>query len=465
MYLERFFDEGLAHASYLVGCQASGDAIVIDAARHTKPYREAAAREGLRIVAVTETHIHADYLSGTRQLAHETGAKMYLSAEGGDGWQYTFLGPQDRLIRDGDLISIGNLTLKVLHTPGHTPEHLSFELTDRPATEAPLGVFTGDFVFVGDVGRPDLLERAAGFKETMRLGAHHLFDSLQAFASRPDHLQIWPAHGAGSACGKALGSLPSSVLAYEKLSNWGFKVQDEARFVDEVLEGQPEPPKYFAHMKRINKLGPPLLEAAQPRWGGREELRRAVEQGQLVIDLRGVDEFVAGHLPGSIYLPTGKQLVTWAGWLIPYDQPFSVLLGAREKAEQTLLALQSIGLDQVEHLYLPDALEGQSLRSSERVKPNEIDWDQEFILDVRSAREFAEGHLPQAHNIHLGYLTDRLDEIPNSPLLHCRSGMRSLIASSLLERAGKSPKDVVGGYDAILKEATNLGGRKVSKTE
>ena len=178
MYLKRFYDENLAHASYLVGCQAGGVAIVIDAGRDIRPYLRDAESQGLKIVAATETHIHADFLSGSRQLAHETGAKLYLSNEGGPDWQYQFASENDVMVGDGDVIKIGNLTLEVMHTPGHTPEHISFVLTDHPASEKPIGAFTGDFVFVGDVGRPDLLEKAAGLKDTMK-NVREMYHSLR----------------------------------------------------------------------------------------------------------------------------------------------------------------------------------------------------------------------------------------------------------------------------------------------
>ena len=451
MYLQRFYDEGLAQASYLVGCQATGEAIVIDPARYTEPYRVAALANGLRIVAVTETHIHADFVSGSRQLANETGARMYLSGEGGPGWSYQFAGPNDKLVENGDLIRIGNLTLEVLHTPGHTPEHISFKLTDHPASEQPMGVFTGDFLFVGDVGRPDLLERAAGFKDTMREGAQRLFQSLRRFAKLPDHLQIWPGHGAGSACGKALGAVPSSVLGFEKLSNWAFKVDSEEKFVETILEGQPEPPKYFAQMKSVNKIGPALLSSERPPLGDGAALKSLVAgKGQLV-DLRGAEAFSRAHVEGALFLPAGKALVTWAGWMLSYKEPFALLLDNTEQAEEALRSLASIGLDNVSALFLPESLtaSGLPLRESRRVEADQVDYSAEFVLDVRSLAEFEQGHLPQAHHIHLGYLADRLDEVPDSPVIHCKSGMRSLVASSFLERAGKSPRDVLGGYQAI----------------
>src|SRR5690606_13169215 len=262
MLLKRFYDNKLAQASYLVGCAATGEALVVDPNRNAEEYVAAAAGEGLRITHVTETHIHADYVSGSRELAARTGARMYLSAEGGPDWQYEFAAADGAtLLRDHDTFMVGNIRIEVLHTPGHTPEHLSFLVTDTAATEAPMGVFTGDFVFVGDVGRPDLLERAAKVANTMEAGARQLYASIQRFKELPNHLQIWPGHGAGSACGKSLGAVPQTTLGYERVVNWGLTSPSEAEFVREVLEGQPDPPRYFAEMKRINREGPRVLGA------------------------------------------------------------------------------------------------------------------------------------------------------------------------------------------------------------
>ena len=244
MLLERFYDDKLAQASYLVGCAATGEALVIDPHRDVAQYVRAAEAEGLRITHVTETHIHADFVSGSRELAQRTGATLLLSAEGGSDWQYAFAREAGAvLLRDNDVFRVGNIAVRVLHTPGHTPEHLSFMITDTASTDRPMGVFTGDFVFVGDVGRPDLLERAAKMRGTMEVGARALYRSLQAFKRLPDYLQLWPGHGAGSACGKSLGAVPSTTVGYERIANWGFADMTEDRFVEAVLAGQPEPPK------------------------------------------------------------------------------------------------------------------------------------------------------------------------------------------------------------------------------
>ena len=260
MLLKRFYDDGLAQASYLIGCAATGEAIVIDANRDIAQYTDVATAEKLRITHISETHIHADYVSGSRELARATGAQLYLSAEGGKDWQYRFAEDDKAiLVRNGDVIKVGNIRLEVWHTPGHTPEHLSFLVTDTAGATDPMGIVTGDFVFVGDVGRPDLLEKAAKVANTMEAGAKDLFRSLERFRTLPDYLQVWPGHGAGSACGKALGAVPTSTVGYERRFNWGVATTDETEFVTMVLAGQPEPPLYFAEMKRINRDGPRVL--------------------------------------------------------------------------------------------------------------------------------------------------------------------------------------------------------------
>lgn len=254
MYFQRFYHAALAQASYLVGCQRTGAAVVVDPLRDVGPYLEAAAAPGLRVTHAAETHIHADFVSGARELAARAGAELLLSGEGGAAWQYAYA-PSDgagavraRLLRHGDHVAVGDVRLDVLHTPGHTPEHLSFVVADRVADEAtgvgPWGVLTGDFVFAGDVGRPDLLERAAGEAGTMNAEARTLFRSLERFRALDDRLLVWPGHGAGSACGKALGAVPATTVGYERRANWALREGDEDAFVRLVLAGQPEAPRY-----------------------------------------------------------------------------------------------------------------------------------------------------------------------------------------------------------------------------
>src|SRR5690606_37777874 len=252
MFFQHVYDKSLAQASYFIGCQKCGVAMVIDPKRDVDTYLEIAKQNNMQITHVAETHIHADFLSGSRELAALTGAKLYLSNEGGPDWQYQF----DHVgLKDGDEFKVRNLKIEVIHTPGHTPESISYLLTDVPASDKPVMLFTGDFVFVGDIGRPDLLEKAAGMIGPQDAGAKQMFKSLKRFSELPDYIQVWPGHGAGSACGKALGAVPSSTVGYEKIRNWAFQYDsDEKGFAKYLLEDQPEPPKYFAMMKKLNKI-------------------------------------------------------------------------------------------------------------------------------------------------------------------------------------------------------------------
>jgi hydroxyacylglutathione hydrolase len=453
--LKRFYHEGLAQASYLLGCQRTGEAIVIDANRDPEPYLSAAAAEGLRITQVTETHIHADYLSGSRELARAAGARLLLSAMGTEEWQYRFAARDGaRLLHDGDEIVVGNLRLEVVHTPGHTPEHLVFVCTDRPASAHPVGVFSGDFLFVGDVGRPDLLERAANVAGTMRAGAEQLFDSLQRFVSRyPDYLQVWPGHGSGSACGKALGAVPSTTLGYEKVANWALQIGDRATFVEEVLAGQPDPPRYFAMMKKLNKEGPAILGERQlPARGDRAALDAHLARGTRVVDLRPASSYADGHVRGTISIPFNKSFVGWAGWLVGYDRPFALLTdGGPEAAMAALGELAMIGLDDCAMWCGADVLAGATARIAALDVRDAGRATTATMVDVRAADEWAAGHLPDAVHIPLGRLEERLDELdPARPIvLHCQGGGRSAIAASLLEARGfTNLANLTGGYAA-----------------
>lgn len=464
MIVKRFYDEKLAQASYLIGCAATGEALVVDPNRDVEQYVEAAAREDLRITHVTETHIHADFVSGLRELARRTGATMYLSDEGDESWKYAYAGEGPAvLLRDGDHFRVGNIRIDVLHTPGHTPEHLTFLVTDGATADRPIAALTGDFVFVGDVGRPDLLERAAGIAGTMEAGARRLFRSLQAFKAHPDWLQIWPGHGAGSACGKGLSAIPHSTVGYERLFNWAFAIGDEDEFVRAVLAGQPEPPKYFAEMKRINKEGPRILDGIhRPGRLPAERLAPALEAGALVVDARPAADFAAGHVPGTINIPLDRSFNTWAGWLVPYDRDFYLIVDERDAhaVDEAAADLAMIGLDRVAGYFGADAIQlwaarGAALQTVPRLTPDELarlmDAGDVAILDVRGHAEWEAGRLPGVPNVPLGYLADRLDEIPaGRPLVvHCLSGARSAIAASVLQARGIADVvDLAGGFAA-----------------
>jgi hydroxyacylglutathione hydrolase len=461
MILRYSYDRELAQASYLVGCAATGEALIVDPNRDIDQYVALAETEGLTITGIAETHIHADYLSGARELAARTGATLYLSDEGPEEWKYAFAEEAGaRLVTDGDTFWLGNIRFDVLHTPGHTPEHISFLVTDTAGADRPMGVFSGDFVFVGDVGRPDLLERAAGYGGTMVDGAKVLFRSLQRFKELPDFLQIWPGHGAGSACGKALGAVPQTTLGYERLFNWAFGIVDEGRFVEEILGGQPEPPRYFAQMKRLNKVGPTFgSDLPAPRLLPEQDLKSSLDEGMVVVDARPATSYASAHIPGTLNIPLGSGFVTWAGWLVPYDAPFGMIVDP-EHLDEAVKALRMIGLDDLAGYWSPTVFAawragGHELASIESVDPETIAGDVErgevTVVDVRGASEYDQGHIPGSTNVPLGYLEGRLAEIPSDQtvIVNCQTGMRSAIATSLLHRHGRARAvNLEGGYDA-----------------
>jgi hydroxyacylglutathione hydrolase len=470
MILKRFYDEKLAQASWLVGCAATGEALVVDPNRDAEQYLAAAQREGLRITHVTETHIHADFVSGSRELAARSGAVPYLSAEGGADWSYGW-GEEGVRLRDGDEFQVGRVRIQALHTPGHTPEHLCFVVTDTAGADRPMGVFSGDFVFVGDVGRPDLLERAVNQVGTMESGARTLFQSLQRFkAALPDWVQLWPAHGAGSACGKALGAVPQTTLGYERLFNWGLAEEDENAFVQAVLAGQPDPPRYFAEMKRVNRDGPAVLGGLRtPALAPDERLAALLDEGALVVDTRRGDAFAARHAPGTLSVPLGKSFLTWAGSVLPYDRDFWLVV-EEECAAETVRDLALIGLERVAGVLRPEAVDrwvsahGPAAHIAP-LAPEQLEAAATTgtveVVDVRNGSEYEAGHLPGAVNLPLGRLADRLGELPRGRTLavHCQSGARAGVAIALLQASGFD--DVVhlsGDYAGWVK-----AGRPVEK--
>lgn len=465
MFFRQISDEKLSQYAYLVGCQRTGEALLVDPQRDVDRYLRIAGQEELRITAVTETHIHADFLSGTRELA-EAGVRVYLSDEGGDDWSYRWpaLGDYDVvLLGDGDTFSVGNVDVRAVFTPGHTPEHLSFMITDRGggATE-PMGVVSGDFVFVGDTGRPDLLESAAGVEGAMRQGAETLYRSVHRFLELPDYLQVWPGHGAGSACGKALGAVPESTVGYERRFSpaLGAAQESETAFVDYVLDAQPEPPLYFGRMKRLNRDGPPLLgELPRPRRAGAGELDELLARPEVVfVDTReDRSGFMAGHLPGSLYAPFDNTFPTVTGSYVDPDSDL-VLIVAEELVEEAVRNLVRIGLDRVAAFVTPPtveqwAREGGRLERTEEMDMLEVEGRRadpgSVVLDVRRAAEFREGHVPGALNVAHTRLRDRLDELPRDRtlLVHCRTGSRSAVATALLRREGLDAVYVNGLFE------------------
>ena len=456
MFFRQIFDPGLAQYAYLIGCQRTGEAIVIDPERDVDRYLRIAEEEGLRIVAATETHIHADFLSGCRELAHHHGAKLYLSDDGPDDWKYGWVegsGYDVELLHDGDVFEVGNIRFEALFTPGHTPEHMSFLVTDTGGgAQVPMGIASGDFVFVGDLGRPDLLETAAGQAGAREPAARRLFESTRRFLDLDDHMQVWPGHGAGSACGKALGAVPQSTVGYERRFNAALALRGESDFVAAILDGQPEPPLYFARMKDLNKGGVPLLGALpSPRRSTVDEILSATRSGAVVVDTRARrEDFLAGHLPGSLYAPLGVNFAMVVGSYVDPDTELHLIVEEAD-LDEAVRSLVRIGYDRVVGFAPPSELAGAELRSTPSVHFRDLDADPtaitETVLDVRGAAEYSSGAWPDAKNVAYTRLASRLDEVPRGSPVHvyCRSGNRATFAAAFLEREGYDVTHVDGG--------------------
>ncbi|HRO94520.1 MBL fold metallo-hydrolase [Citricoccus sp.] len=464
MLLERIYDEDLAQASYFIGCQKNGTAVVVDARRDLAPYLELAEKNGMEIVAVTETHIHADYLSGTRELAAKTGAEMYVSGEGGPDWTYGF---EANLLHDGDKITIGNITVQAVHTPGHTPEHLSFLVTDGAFSDQPGYMLTGDFVFSGDLGRPDLLDEAAGGVDTRFGGAKDLFRSLkEKFVTLPDHVQVYPAHGAGSACGKALGAIPSSTVGYERLYAWWGKYvanDDEQGFIDELLEGQPDAHAYFGRMKRENRDGPAVMGDRAPLQElAIEDVARDLEQDKVTfVDTRPVDEVHAGTVPGSISIPAPGKMATYGGWAYDPekdDRPLVLLAQDQEQAQQFWDHLVRVGIDKVAGYVT--GIQGLPITTPRIIQPEELEgFDAALVLDVRNKTEHSDGHVPGSRQLSAGRVLWHQDQLPaeGTIVTYCQSGARNSVAASALRRAGHDVVELDGSFSAWSEWARRTG--------
>lgn len=477
MFLRMVYDEKLAQAAYVIGCQRTGEAIVFDPQRDVDRYMAVAAREGLKIVAAAETHIHADFVSGARELA-EAGATVYLSDEGDADWKYQWTGQKTgggayaaRLLKNGDTFKVGNIEFKAMHTPGHTPEHLCYLVTDRGsgATEA-MGIITGDFVFVGDLGRPDLLETAAGFAGSADASARRLYSSVQQFKGLADYLQVWPAHGAGSACGKALGAVPQSTVGYEKRFSPALASStSEAAFVKFILDGQPEPPLYFARMKRDNKVGPRVLGTAKgvtkPRELSPSDVAGLDARKVAIIDTRGWEAFRKGHVAGSLFHPVNNSFNTDAGSMVGDGEEVVLIIDAG-RVDEAVRDLMRVGVDRVVGWMPPAGVEEVGRIRGGLASTGEVDVQEAarlskdagaFMLDVRRGTEYAEGHIGGASCVAHTRLASRLEAVPKGKkiVVNCRSGGRSARACALLQRHGYEAVNVAGGF--LAWEKAGLG--------
>jgi hydroxyacylglutathione hydrolase len=454
MLLRQIFDPQLAQYAYLIGCQRTGEALIIDPERDIDRYHEVARENGLRITAVAETHIHADFVSGAREFAQDPAVHLYLSAEGGPDWSYRWAEGRANahLLKDGDTFAVGNIQVEAILTPGHTPEHLSFLITDiGGGASEPIALATGDFLFMGDVGRPDLLESAAGVANVMEPSARTLRQSLsERLAAYGDYLQILPAHGAGSACGKSLGAVPTTTLGYERRFNSPFKLalSDGERFVKEILQGQPDPPLYFATMKRVNRDGVAVTGGVPsvPRLDTAEFVKFADSRAVAIIDTRDNRyAFHEGHVPRAISAPLHSPFFSnSAGSFIGENDPFVLVVERVEDVDVAVRQLYRIGLDGAQGWILLDEVRGAGLCTERTIVKELRTFDPEdigtegVIIDVRTTGEFTVSHLPGAHSFPYTRLRERLGAIPSGKRLyvHCASGKRASVASSFLSSRG-----------------------------
>jgi hydroxyacylglutathione hydrolase len=444
---QRYFDEGLAQCSFLIACERTGEALVVDPRRDVAVYAEAAARHNLRIAYAIETHIHADFVSGSRELA-----ALGATTIGGPG---SNLGFPYREARHGDLLEAGDLRCRFLHTPGHTPEHISI-LVEQP--DEPVRVFTGDTLFVGAVGRPDLLG-----EDLTRQLAGQLYDSLcQTLMSLDDAIEVHPGHGAGSLCGAGIGKEPCSTIGQERRFNPMLRQTSKESFVAAVLADLPETPSYFPRMKRVNHDGPavlgltrgyPDLAALTPA-----QAAAAARDGAWIVDLRSVGEFGAGHAAGAINIPFGSKVGYWAGWIVPGDARVVLLAASDTHVASAQPQLLRVGLDRIdgfvaggfgawERAGLPveslPAIEIAELRARlARREPI-------TLLDVRTRKEFAADHIEGAINVPVGDLPSANLPSATGPVLTlCEAGVRSSVAASILQRRGvRDVVNVTGGMN------------------
>ncbi|MDP9266851.1 MAG: rhodanese-like domain-containing protein [Acidobacteriota bacterium] len=466
MKFQRFEVPGLAHYSYVLG--AAGKAVVVDPQRDIDTYLDYAAANDLKIAYILETHIHADYCSGARELAEATGGELWLSAhDAGEDFAYKFA---HHGFHDGEALEFGEVRIVALHTPGHTPEHLSFLVYDtkRSAT-TPMLMLSGDFVFVGSLGRPDLLGEAA--KQKL---AGQLYDSLHGtIAALPDGLEVHPAHGAGSMCGAGMGDRPQTTLGYERLSNMFFADRDKQTFVEHILATVPPFPDYYRRMKEVNSEGPPLLAkktggTEPPRALPIEEFRKMVldvnpNGGEpVVIDLRRPEAFGGAHIPGAFSIGQAPIFANWAAWVVPYDKPILLVGDASTGSsnyDEARRALIRVGLDDVRG-YLKGGMTAWVEAGHEQAHVPQISVSElnertrdggMVVLDVRSDSEWAAGHIQGATHIMGGDLAKRAGELPRDRKIYavCGAGYRSSIATGVLRRAGfRDVVNVDGGMGA-----------------
>jgi len=447
MYFEQFYLGCLAHASYMLG--ANGEAMVVDPQRDVDIYLKAAEENQLKIGHIFETHLHADFVSGHNELAARTGAKIYIGAQAHAGFAHVPL-------QDGFELRLGKLKITVLETPGHTPEGTCLVVTDEEKSSRPWAVLTGDTLFIGDVGRPDLSKT-----HTPQELAGLLFDSLHnKLLKLADDVMVYPAHGAGSLCGRNMRADRSSTIGTERLTNYALQIRSRDEFVRELTTNLPARPEYFLQDAEINREGAAALnELPELRALTPAELKSAIEQGVAVLDVRTGDQFVLAHVPGSINIALSGQFATWAGTVLGLTSRPILIAETPEQVEEARVRLARVGIEDLRG-YLDGGLEGWRTAGFPVARTPQLAVDElrarlaereVRVLDVRRQPEWDAGHIAGAQLWALDKFSTSLPALEkDSPVaVHCKSGYRSVIACSLLERAGyKNVINLTGGFDA-----------------
>jgi len=447
MYFEQFYLGCLAHASYMLA--SLGEAVVVDPQRDVDLYLQAASEHGLTIRHIFETHLHADFVSGHRELAARTGAKIYMGAQAGATFPHI-------PVSDGYELKFGKVSLRVLETPGHTPESICLVVTDEEKSILPWAVLTGDTLFIGDVGRPDLSPR-----HTPAQLAGMLYDSLHLkLLTLPDNVLVYPAHGAGSLCGKNMRAERSSTIGTERLTNYALQIKNRDEFIGQLTSNLPARPEYFLKDAEINRVGAaalselPLLKAIEP-----SELKKMLSNGEIALDVRPAEAFTVGHVPGSIHIALSGQFASWAGTILGLSAHPVLIAESDQQLEEARLRLARVGIEALDG-YLAGGVEawkqaGLPVATTPQISAEQLrtrlQSGEVQVLDVRRQPEWEAGHIEGAAWWPLDNFKVSPPEIDhNVPLaVHCKGGYRSMIASSLLERAGfKHVLNVTGGFDA-----------------
>jgi glyoxylase-like metal-dependent hydrolase (beta-lactamase superfamily II)/rhodanese-related sulfurtransferase len=449
MFFKQFYLGCLAHGSYLIG--SGGEAAVIDPQRDVDQYIEEAGKEGLTIKYIVETHLHADFVSGHRELAEKTGAAIVFGAKAGAAFAHI-------AVKDGDVLKVGTINLSILETPGHTPESICILAKDT-ADENPAKLFSGDTLFIGDVGRPDLVG-SKGFSDKEMAGL--MYDSLhEKLLKLPDAVELFPAHGAGSLCGKHLSNERSSTIGQQKQFNYALKPMTKDAFIEMLTADQPEVPAYFPKDVEINRQGAASLnDLARPLALGVSAVAKELQRGAVVLDIRSATEYASGHIKGSLNIGLSGQFASWAGTLIELGTPIVLLANDAAQVDEAVMRLARIGIESVLG-YVDSSISSTSGAALEIAESTVMSVDELkrtldagedlLVIDVRRPGEYEGGHVPNAINIPLSELPTSMQKIAEDrPLaIICASGYRSSIAKSVLERGNfKFSMNVLGGTAA-----------------